>query len=206
MNSELLELSAPTDNPSTLEGAVVAIPLYAGISELELGIMVSVCRLCGDEHSAVTVNRSRASIVTAGGLVSTPHVLYAALPKPSALLIAGGPTAAKAARDPLLKQFLAAHQHLPTGASGSGLLLLGEAGVLRGKKVGGPPELADTLWGYEVADVQAGQVIDPPLCTVLAGLYALNAALYVAAQVWGQDAAAEAAHRLGVSLLDTELV
>ncbi|MFC6800709.1 transcriptional regulator [Deinococcus caeni] len=140
-------------------GPVVAIPVYAGVSELELGVMMTVCRLCGGEGAALTVNRSRASIVTAGGLVSTPHVLYAALPEPAGLLLPGGPGAARASRDPLLRAFLAAHAALPTGAVGSGALLCGEAGTLNGLVVGGPAELEGTLWGFGVAGVQAGQVV-----------------------------------------------
>ncbi|GHF30584.1 cyclohexyl-isocyanide hydratase [Deinococcus metalli] len=177
---------------------VVAIPVYAGVSELELGVMLTVCRLCGGDGRAVTVNRSRASIVTAGGLVSTPHVLYAALPEPAALLVPGGPGAARAARDPLLRAFLAAHAALPTGASGSGLLLPAEAGTLEGRVVGGPADLADTLWGHGVADVRAGEVVtDGALCTTPGGFPALHAALHVAAALWGDDAAAEARRRLG---------
>lgn len=179
-------------------GPIVAIPVYAGVSELELGLMVTVCRLCGGEGASVTVNRSRASIVTAGGLVSTPHVLYAALPEPAALLLPGGPGALKAARDPLLKTFLSAHATLPTGASGSGLLLLGEAGLLSGREVGGSADLADTLWGHGAGDVHAGRVwTDANLCTTPGGFPALHAALHVAAAVWGAEAAADAARRLG---------
>jgi cyclohexyl-isocyanide hydratase len=182
-----------TDGPP-VPGPLVAVPVYAGVSELELGIMVTVCRLCGGPDTVRTVSRSRASIVTAGGLVSTPHVLYAALPEPAAVLVPGGPGALKAARDPLLRSFLAAHAPLPTGASGSGLLLLGEAGTLRGREVGGPADLADTLWGHGVKDVRAGgTVTDAGLCTAPGGL----PALHVAAALWGPDAAAEAARRLG---------
>lgn len=180
------------------EGPVVAIPVYAGVSELELGVMVAVCRLCGGEGATRTVSRSRASIVTAGGLVSTPHVLYAALPEPAALLIPGGPGAAKAARDPLLREFLAGHAALPTGASGSGLLLPGAAGTLTGRVIGGPADLADTLWGYGPADVRHGEVVtDGPLTTTPSGLPALHAALAVATHLWGEEAAREAADRLG---------
>lgn len=180
------------------DGPIVAIPVYAGVSELELGIMVTVCRLCGGEGAAITVNRSRASIVTAGGLVSTPHVLYAALPEPAALLLPGGPGALKAARDPLLKAFLLAHAALPIGASGSGLLLLGEAGVLTGREVGGPADLADTLWGHGAGDVHSGEVwTDMNLCTTPGGFPALHAALHAAAAVWGAEAAADAVRRLG---------
>lgn len=189
--------SGPSDHPP-YEGPVVAIPVYAGISELELGLMVTVCRLCGGPEAARTVNRSRASIVTAGGLVMTPHVLYAALPEPAGLLLCGGTGAAKAARDPLLKGFLAAHAALPTGASGSGVLLLGEAGALQGRVVGGPESLADTLWGYSPAEVLAGKAqLDHNLLSTPAGLPALQAALHVASALWGEDAAQDAAHRLG---------
>ncbi|PNY82775.1 transcriptional regulator [Deinococcus koreensis] len=177
---------------------MVAIPVYAGVSELELGLMVTVCRLCGGEGATLTVNRSRASIVTAGGLVTTPHVLYAALPEPVALLIPGGPGAAKAARDPLLRAFLATHADVPSGASGSGLLLPGEAGTLHGRRVGGPADLADTLWGYGVAEVEPGAtVLDGPLCSTPGGFPALHAALHVAGLVWGAEAAQDAARRLG---------
>lgn len=188
--------STPTD-PYT--GPIVAIPVYAGVSELELGIMVTVCRLCGGEGATLTVNRSRASIVTAGGLVSTPHVLYAALPDPVAILIPGGPGAARAARDPLLRAFLSAHAALPCGASGSGLLLPGEAGTLVGRIVGGPADLADTLWGFGVADVQSGQTVtDGILCTTPGGFPALDAAVHVATEIWGADVAQAAVQRLMV--------
>ena len=176
---------------------VVAVPVYAGVSELELGIMVAVCRLCGGEGATRTVNRSRASILTAGGLVSTPHVLYAALPRPAGLLLPGGPGAARAARDPLLRAFLASHAALPVGASGSGVLLCAEADTLTGKVVGGPAELADTLWGHGVSDVRPNQsVTDGTLCTTPAGFAALRAAVHVAGLVWGAEAAQDAARRL----------
>lgn len=192
----------PPDAPQEYTGPVVAIPVYAGVSELELGVMVSVLRLCGGEGCVRTVNRSRASIVTAGGLVSTPHVLFAALPEPAALLVPGGPGAAKAARDPLLQGFLRAHTDLTTGTSGSGLLLPGEAGTLDGRVVGGPAELADTLWDFTPADVRPGEVVtDGALCSAPAGFAALHAALHVASALWGEQAARDAAQRLGGSPL-----
>ncbi|WP_291426477.1 transcriptional regulator [Deinococcus sp.] len=186
------EVAPPYDGP------IVAIPVYAGVSELEVGLMVGVCRLCGGAECVRTVHRSRISIVTAGGLVTTPHVVYAALPEPAALLLPGGPGAAKAARDPLLKEFLRGHAALPAGVSGSGTLLAGEAGILKGKVVGGSAELSDTLWSYDPADVKPGQrVQDGQLLTVPAGLPALDAALYVAGALWGPETARSAAQRLG---------
>ncbi|MBZ9751068.1 DJ-1/PfpI family protein [Deinococcus sp. HMF7604] len=184
--------------PASPPGPVVALPVYPGVSELELGLMVTVLRLCGGEKAALTVHRSRISVVTAGGLVMTPHVLYAALPEPAALLLPGGPGAAKASRDPLLRAFLAAHAALPTGVSGSGLLLLGEAGVLDGRAVGGPADLTDTLWNYTPQEVRPGEVVtDGALCSAPAGLGALHAALHVARAVWGEEAAQDTLVRIG---------
>lgn len=193
------EAPVPDSAGLPAEGPVVAVAIYAGISELELGAMVTVCRLCGGEGVTRTVNRSRASIVTAGGLVMTPQVLYAALPEVCALLLPGGPGAARAARDPLLRAFLAAHAALPTGASGSGLLLAGEGGLLRGREVGGPPELEDTLWAHEPASLHPGEVRrSGPLTSAPGGVGALQAALAVAGTLWGENAARDAAHRLGL--------
>lgn len=127
-------------------------------------------------------------------------MLFAALPEPAALLIPGGPGAAKAARDPLLQGFLRAHAALTTGTSGSGLLLPGEAGTLDGRVLGGPAELADTLWGFTPADVRPGEVVtDGALCSAPAGFAALHAALHVTSALWGDEAARDAAERLGGS-------
>lgn len=184
-------------------GPVIAIPVYAGVSELELSLMVTLARLCEGEDAVRTVNRSRASIVTAGGLVMTPHVLYAALPEPAALYLPGGPGAGKASRDPLLKAFLQTHAQLPTAATGSGLLLAGEGGLLTGRSIGGPAEFADTLWGFDPAEVRAGEVVaDGPLLTTPSGLSALRAATFIASVLWGAGAAQEALSRLNAPAFD----
>lgn len=189
-------------SPEPYDGPVIAVPVYAGVSELELGIILAVGRLCAGPDAVpgavLTVNRSRASIGTAGGLVTTPHVLYAALPSPAAVFLPGGPGAARAARDPLLQTFLRKHASLPTSASGNGLLLAGEAGLLADRVVGGPADLADTLWNFSPQDVRPGQVVtDGALCSAPGGFPALHAALHLAGAVWGEEAAAEAARRLG---------
>lgn len=186
------------DTEQPYSGPVVAVPVYAGVSELELSLMMSLARVCAGPDAVKTVNRSRASIVTAGGLVTTPHFMYTTLPTPAALFLPGGPGAAKAARDPLLKTFLQAHQHLPTGISGSGVLLAGESGLLTNRVVGTPPELVDTVWGYGPADVRAGEIVqDGGLCSTPSGLPALHAAFAVASALWGVEVASEAVGRFG---------
>jgi hypothetical protein len=98
----------------------------------------------------------------------------------------------------LLRGFLAAHAGLPTGASGSGVLLPGEAGTLEGRILGGPTDLTDLLWGFSPADVRPGQVVsDAHLTTTPGGFPALYAALAVAGAVWGEAEALGAAERLG---------
>lgn len=179
------------------DGPVIAVPVYAGVNELELSLMVTLARLCGGEQAIRTVNRSRASIVTAGRLVMTPHVLYAALPEPAALFIPGGPGAARAARDPLLKSFLQMHLALPVGVSGSGVLLAGEGGLLTGRSVGCAPEFVDTVWNYEPAEVQPGQVVsDGHLTTTPAGFTAWQAAQAVALALWNTEVVREAVARI----------
>ena len=187
------------DAEQPYSGPVVAVPVYAGVSELELSLMMSLARVCAGPDAVKTVNRSRASIVTAGGLVTTPHFMYTTLPAPAALFIPGGPGAAKAARDPLLKTFLQAHQHLPTGISGSGVLLAGESGLLENRVVGTPPELVDTVWAYAPADVRGGEVVhDGLVVSTPSGLPALHAAFAVASALWGAEVAMGALSRLGV--------
>lgn len=193
-------MTEPPPEEASYSGPVVAIPVYAGVSELELGLMVGLCRVCAGEEAVKTVNRSRASIVTAGGLVMTPHFMYTTLPPPAALLIPGGPGAARAARDPLLKTFLQTHAQLPTGISGSGLLLAGEAGLLENRVVGSPPELTDMVWGYNPTDAKPGEVVqDGALITTPSGLPALHAAFAIASALWGAAVALDAVQRLGAA-------
>ncbi len=188
-------MDLPPDAPS------VAVPVYAEVWDLELGAALTVFRLCGGVNAAHTVARSRASVVGAGGLVTTPQLIFAALPEPAAVFVPGGPGAAKAARDPLLREFLRdqSARGVILAASGSGVLALGEAGVLRDRRVATSPELVDTVWGHDASDVQAGGWLqDGPLVTARGGVGALHAALAVSAAVWGPDAARDAAQRLDV--------
>lgn len=199
-------MTEPTDAEQPYTGPVIAVPVYAGVSELELSLMLSLARVCASEDAVKTVNRSRASIVTAGGLVTTPHFMYTTLPAPAALFVPGGPGAARASRDPLLKAFLQAHRELPTGVSGSGLLLAGESGRLEGRTVGSPPDLVDTVWGYDPADVRAGEVVqDGTLWTTPSGLPALHAAVAVARVLWGEEGVSAAVKRLGAEMMVGEV-
>ena len=188
-------------------GPLVAVLMYAGVSELELGVMLgALLALGGGPEFALTVARTRGSVVCAGGLVSTPQVMFAALPTPAGILIPGGPGAQKAAKDPVLLGFLTAQhaQGVPVGACGSGLYLAGEAGLLRDRAVGVNAELADTIWGYGPAEVQPGMALrDGELYSAPAGLGALEVTLALGERLWGQDAAAAVRARLQLPPLGT---
>lgn len=195
-------------------GPQIAVLVYPGVNELELGLMLGLLTPLGlpgsagtPDAAALTVARSRGSVLCAGGLVCTPQLIFAAAPALAGVLIPGGLGAQKAGRDPAVREFLTQAQasHLPLGVVGSGLLLAGEAGLLEGRNVGCPAPLADTVWGYLPADLQQEQAVsDTPaeLSALYSGPGQLNAAAVVlafAAQVWGPEQARQAAERTGAA-------
>jgi putative intracellular protease/amidase len=158
------------------------------------------------DATALTMARTRGSLLCAGGLVCTPQLMFAAAPKLAGVLIPGGLGAQKAGRDPALRTLMAQAQAdgLPVGVCGSGLLLAGEAGLLRDRVVGCPAPLADTVWGYLPADLQADQMVhDCPagagaLYSGSGGLNAVRVVLALAEQLWGAEQAKLAAERVGM--------
>ncbi|WP_407568704.1 transcriptional regulator [Deinococcus altitudinis] len=197
-----------------LPGPQVAVLVYPGVNELELGLMLGLLTPLGlpgsagtPDAAALTVARSRGSVMCAGGLVCTPQLIFAAAPALAGVLIPGGLGAQKAGRDPALREFLAQARgnRLPLGVVGSGLLLAGEAGLLEGRSVGCPAPLADTVWGYLPADLQQEQAVSdtpPEQAALYSGPGHLNAAAVVlafAAQVWGPALARQTAQRVGAA-------
>ncbi len=68
-------------------GPQVAIVVYPGVSELEVGLMLGLLTPLGGPASggtpdaaALTVARTRGSVLCAAGLVCTPQLIYAAVP------------------------------------------------------------------------------------------------------------------------------
>ena len=186
--------------------------MYPGVNELELGLMLGLLSPLGVQGSvgtpaaaALTVARSRGSVLCAGGLVCTPQLIFAAAPRLAGLLVPGGLGAQKAGRDPAVRAVLAQAQDelLPTGVCGSGLLLAGEAGLLADRMVGCPAPLADTVWGYLPADLQPDRAVSDvragsaALYSGSGGLHAVTVILSLAAQVWGVPQAQQAAERAG---------
>ncbi len=206
----VIEANLQAELPDTFPQ--VAVVVYPGVSELELGLMLGLLAPLGQSGSvgtpdaaALTVARSRGSVMCLGGLVCTPQLIFAAAPRLAGVLLPGGQGAQKAGKDPGLRAFLAAAQTagLPVGACGSGLLLAGEAGLLADRTLGCPAALADTVWGYLPADLQPDTTVtdeagSSPLCSGPGGLNAARIALALASRLWGAQAAAGAAARVGL--------
>lgn len=177
----------------------VAVLVYPGLLEIELGAALTAFTLGGGEGTARTVARSRASVVGFGGLVTTPELIFAALEPPQGVFVPGGGGAAKLSRDPLVKSFLRAQHErgARVAASGSGILALGEAGLLKGRAVATSPDLVDTVWGYNPAEVSPGGMSEDDLIvTAGGGLGALDAALALCVHFWGAETAREVGRRL----------
>ncbi|GGJ22885.1 DJ-1/PfpI family protein [Deinococcus roseus] len=130
--------------------------IYPGVSEYELGVFTSVLSYAKQARTDVeicTLARTRGSIQTSGGLVLTPHYAYPSAPDFTVLMVPSGNQVQKHARDALTRQYL---QHHPThyAAVGSGIIFLGESGLIKGKQVATSAELESLVWMYEPSDVQ----------------------------------------------------
>jgi cyclohexyl-isocyanide hydratase len=184
-----------------------AILLYHDVLELDAAGPNTVLRTAaryapdGIEFDVFTVARSRASVVTAGGLVITPGYAYASAPEPDALLVPGGPGAVKAGRDPATRAYLrdlAGRLRFLASVS-TGALALGEAGLLEGLSVTTWRPQLESLWAYGPAEVLEDRVVRNPGGRLFAGGPAagLDLALEIVADALGQEVANRTAEHLG---------
>ncbi|ADV66941.1 DJ-1/PfpI family protein [Deinococcus maricopensis] len=183
--------------------AHVAVLVYMGVAELDLGGMLGGVYHLAGEGRAFTVARSRMSLVGAGGLVTTPQRIFAALEPPAAVLIPGGALAGaqKAARDPLVRAFLTAQveRGIPVAAVGAGVLLLADAALLTDREVGCSADLADTVWGANPSGVRVNAVVtDGHITTAPGGLGALRATFAALRGTYPDADVDAAAARLGL--------
>ncbi|ULH15409.1 transcriptional regulator [Deinococcus sp. KNUC1210] len=191
----------------------VAVLMYPGVSELDVGLMLGLLRSLDvpervgtPDAAAVTLARTRGSLSCAGGLVSTPQFMFAAAPPLAGVLIPGGLGAQKAGRDAVIREFLSqqAAKRVPLALCGSGVLLAGEAGLLRTREVGCAPELSETVWGYLPDDLRPGEVVADEredaaaLYSGPGGLAGLPVMLRLAERLWPAEAVARAASLIGV--------
>lgn len=166
------------------EEARIAVVVYPGVSELDLGALLSGAAAPG-LPAALTVARSRQSLRAAAGLIFTPGLMYAAVPAVRAVLIPSGDLGAlnRLARDPHTTRFL--QEQLRRGsvlaACGSGALLLARAGFLLGAEVGtdaqASQELQGALLDAGARQLRPGELVPHgSLLTGPGGLHALELA------------------------------
>ena len=182
----------------------VAVLLYNDAADLDALGVYSVLGaakpyLDEDALSLYTVARSRMSVVTAGGLIVTPHWAFMSAPPPDVLVVPGGNVEA-VTKDRAVTAYL--KEHAPRVqiclAVGTGAFLLGELGLVR--------DLDATTWAGatdKLRDYEPGRVLDAPLVKndngrwfAGSGAKGVAAALELLTELFGQDVVAGVRARL----------
>lgn len=192
----------------------IAVLLFHELSELELTAPYSVLREAraqrlaenpepDDPLEVYTVAKSRNSVETAGGLIITPHWAFVSAPPPDVLIVPGGRGVMAARRDKALLAYLGEHAprlRLLVGIA-SGVLLLGELGLLRDLRATTHPLRVGSLRDYEV-----GEIVDAPLVKNENGLWfvrdaaaGLTLGTELVRELFTPQLAAAVAARLGVA-------
>lgn len=148
-------------------------------------------------HQVFTVAKSRHSVQTQRQLTLTPTWAFAGAPAIDVLIVPSG--VALPVRDGALVSYVqdAAQSARYVLAVGSGVALLGAAGVLTGQEVVAVPGLHDYLESCEVRAVRsepwllnAHQADAPALWCVLGGKHVLDISMTLAEALFGADVAA----------------
>lgn len=149
------------------------------------------------EHQVFTVAKSRHSVQTRHALTLTPTWAFAGAPAIDVLIVPSG--LALPVRDGTLVSYVqdAAQQARYVLAVGSGVAVLGAAGLLTGLDVVDVPGLHDYLQSCEVSTLRSAPLVVnsaraavPALWCALGGEYVLEASLRLANDLFGADAAA----------------
>jgi len=149
------------------------------------------------EHQVFTVAKSRHSVQTQHALTLTPTWAFAGAPPMDVLIVPSG--LALPVRDSALVSYLrdAAKEARYLLAIGSGVAVLGAAGLLTGLEVAAVPGLHDYLESCEVRAVHheplvlnAARAAAPAVWCVLGGGHVLEASLTLTEALFGADAAA----------------
>jgi transcriptional regulator GlxA family with amidase domain len=149
------------------------------------------------EHQVFTVAKSRHSVQTQHALTLTPTWAFAGAPPMDVLIVPSG--LALPVRDSALVSYLrdAAKEARYLLAIGSGVAVLGAAGLLTGLEVAAVPGLHDYLESCEVRAVRheplvlnGARAAAPTVWCVLGGVHVLEASLTLAEALFGADIAA----------------
>lgn len=182
----------------------IAVLLYNEVSELDAFGPYSVLgaakgALDEDALNLYTVARSRMSVLTAGGLVVTPHWAFMSAPAPDVLIVPGGAVDA-VKRDRAVMSYLG--EQAPGVrfllAVGSGAFLLGELGLVRDQRATAWAGALERLRDYEAGEVLAEGVVknEGGRWFVGGGASALAGGTELVRELFGEEVAAWTAERL----------
>ncbi len=169
---------------------VAGLLLFPGLTQLDLtGPYEVLARLPGWRTEIVA--KTTAPVKTDRGLVITPSIAFGNAPQFDLLVVPGGPGTDDAILDAETVEFVrrqgAGAKHIFGICTGS--LLLGAAGLLRGKRAGGHWAARDLLthFGAEVSDARMTQ--DGKIYTAGGVTSGIDMALRVVADLAGEDVA-----------------
>jgi transcriptional regulator GlxA family with amidase domain len=188
----------------------VAVLLYNDVAELDAFGPYSVLAaargaLAEDALDLYTVARSRMSVLTAGGLVVTPHWAFMSAPAPDVLVVPGGAVDG-VKRDRAVMGYLAEHApkvRLLLGV-GSGAFLLGELGLVRDQRATAWAGALERLRDYEAGEILAEGVAknESGRWFVGGGASALAGGLELVRELFGEAASGAARERLELAARD----
>lgn len=183
------------------EPARVAVMLYDGVEPIDIGATVGVVSMASrllPGISAVTVARTTGPIRCAGGLVVLAAYGFADLPPCDALIVTGGPGWPAVAADADSLAFLRAWDPARLASVCTGALILGAAGLLRGRPattrrlaLGNETQSPLALLARDGALPEPAQLIDPPGGPLTGGGVSLahDLTLHLVGRLYGDDAA-----------------
>lgn len=190
-----------------MTGVHLGILLFHHVGDLDAAAAVAVASTAAqlvDDPERVrvaTVARARFSVQTAGDLTWTPAWAFASAPAFDALLIPGGAGVPRAAEDRATLAYLrrAAEIADPLIGVSSGALLLGAAGLLRGRRATTHPEVGELLAAHETQPAtDARTVIDDGLWTAATAADGAALTLELVRRRLGPEVADAVAARLGI--------
>jgi transcriptional regulator GlxA family with amidase domain len=173
----------------------VAFVVYPEIDPLDLiGPLEALNYLAnfGSEWAVVTVGEKIEAMATEGPLLLTPTHTFDQVPTPEVVIVPGASTPAfRAMTDDTLLNYLrnaATHARF-IGSVCSGSLILGAAGLLKGRKATTHWTAFDLLAGFGATPVRKRWVHDGSLITAAGQSAGIDMGLYLVEQLAGRDAA-----------------
>jgi transcriptional regulator GlxA family with amidase domain len=181
---------------SRKERKLIAFPLYAGVTPLDLVGPLTVLRnLYGTPYRTVVVGERVAEVASDTALRLVPVATFTDVPEPYAVIVPGGGAATlEAMNDQALIGYVrsaAANAEL-VGATGNGALILAAAGLLKGQRAAVHWVYGELLETYGATWVRDRWVEDGPFITAAGGSAGIDMTLALLAR-WKSRSGAQLA-------------